>query len=175
MTTEFWPLPPKIKIYEALGAVADNRLKIVSNSEIQAGLFEDQGGQEIIVARQYSSSRNKYYTITYNPNTNQIMTNDNATWYVGYLGYPALSLLLHLQVITYDLSILQYFIDIPFKDINQKYNNDFTKAQTEINQLLISRGCNTDQMTTSLDNIYDKLSKMKLKPLGTKVQPPQGY
>ncbi len=170
-----WPLPPKHKIYEALGAVADNRIQIITNPEIQPELFEEKINYDIITAHQYSSTRNKYYTITYNPKTDEIMTNDNATWYVGYLGYPALALLLYLDAIVYDKSILQYFADISFKDINQKYNNDFIKAKVEIDQLLGSRGLNLAYFENVCDVIYEQLVLLKLKPLGPKIKPPTGY
>ena len=69
--------PPTMKIYEALGAVADKRLEITGNT-----------------AKVYSSSKGKFYTVTYDSATNAIMSNDNACYFVGYLGYPAIAYLL---------------------------------------------------------------------------------
>lgn len=158
-----WTLPPKYKIFEALGAVADDRIEIV-NSE-----------SEIIEARQYSSSRQKHYTILYNPKLNQIMPNDNATWYVGYLGYPAISLLLFLEKINYDTSILPYFTDIPFKDINQKFKNDFEQANLEIVEMILARGLNEIKLNIEVDSVYKQLTELKLEHLGQKIEPPGGY
>lgn len=170
-----WQLPPKFKIYEALGAVADNRIEIVSSIQTQSELFESETSSDIITAHQFSSSKNKYYTISYNSKTQEIMSNDNATWYIGYLGYPALSLLLYLDVIVYDKSVLNYFSQIPFKDINQKYNNDFAKAKVEIDQLLTGRGLNLTYFENVSDVIYQQLENLKLKQLGPKIKPPNGY
>jgi outer membrane lipoprotein-sorting protein len=163
-----WELPPQFKIYEALGAVADERIEVL---ESESGLFEE----EIITAKQYSSSRNKFYTISYNPHTQQIMSNDNATWFVGYLGYPAISLLLHLAVLKYNKSILEYFTDIKFKDINQKYKNDFTQSETEIRRILEDRGLDLAVYDEESDKIYQQLKDLKLSQLGEKVRPPKGY
>ncbi|MFA6602048.1 MAG: hypothetical protein WCT02_04295 [Candidatus Paceibacterota bacterium] len=64
-----WKLPPPVKIYEALGSVADGRLEMLGNS-----------------ARVYSSSRNKFYEVIFDPETKSIMANDNGSFWQGYLG-----------------------------------------------------------------------------------------
>lgn len=69
-----WKHPSITKIYEALGAVADGRVEVSSNT-----------------AKVYSSSRNKYYDIVYDPDKNQIMSNDNSSFYKGELGYPSIA------------------------------------------------------------------------------------
>ena len=158
-----WTLPPKYKIYEALGAVADDRIEIIDLDS------------KIIEARQYSSSRQKYYTILYDPAQNQIMPNDNATWYVGYLGYPAISLLLFVGKIKYDTSLLPYFVNIPFKDINQKHKNDFNQANLEIVAMILARGLDKTGLETEVDSIFEQLAEFKLEYLGQKIEPPSGY
>ena len=158
-----WTLPPKYKIYAALGAVADGRVEIIDPNS------------EIIEARQHSSSRQKYYTILYDPAQNQIMPNDNATWYVGYLGYPAISLLLFTEKIKYDAAILPYFKNISFKDINQKYKNDFDQANLEIVAMILARGLDKTRLETEVDSIFEQLAEFKLKYLGQKIEPPSGY
>lgn len=47
-----WLQPPIIKVYEALGALADDRIKVKGNT-----------------AKVYSSSGNKFYTVTYDSKT----------------------------------------------------------------------------------------------------------
>jgi hypothetical protein len=103
------------------------------------------------------------------------MPNDNATWYVGYLGYPAISLLLFLDKIQFDKSILPYFADTPFKDINQKYKNDFERANMEIVEMILTRGLDKVKLDTQVDLIYGQLIELKLEHLGHKVEPPVGY
>ena len=68
-----WEHPPIIKIYEALGAVADNRVELSENT-----------------AKVFSSSGNKFYDVSYDRDSNSIMTNDNGSYWKGYLGYPAI-------------------------------------------------------------------------------------
>jgi len=59
--------PPLIKIYEALGAIADQRIELIQ------GLF--------VEAKVYSSSREKYYTVTYDAANKAIMLNDNGSYW----------------------------------------------------------------------------------------------
>ena len=48
-----WKLPPRIKIFEALGAISDGRIKINGNT-----------------AKVVSSSGNKEYSVEYKPENN---------------------------------------------------------------------------------------------------------
>lgn len=178
----YWELPPEFKVYEALGALADNRIELVNKNEKLT--LEDNPSKEkvvvendenIIEARQFSSTKNKFYTIKYNPATSQIMTNDNATWFVGYLGYPALSLLLYIGSINFNKDILPYFKNIPFKEINQKNKNVFSKTQLEINKILEDKGLSTKLIETEVSSIFNQLANLALKPLGKKVRPPKGF
>ena len=58
-----WNHPSKTKMYEALGAVADGRIEISGNN-----------------GKCYSSSGNKYYDITFDPESYKIMSNDNISF-----------------------------------------------------------------------------------------------
>ena len=118
--------PPIIKIYEALGAIADQRIEI---SKDTTSLFG-----EMWSAKVYSSSRGKFYTVTYDPNNNAIMMNDNGAYRKGYLGYPGIALLLLTKKLPLDQVFAEYLKDIPRKDINTKYNNDFDATQQEIDK-----------------------------------------
>jgi hypothetical protein len=76
-------LPPNIKIYEALGAVADGRVE-------REGMFTYQGKCAS------ASTPGKMYLISYNPDTNVIVSDDNGSLNQGYLGYPAIAFLLKI-------------------------------------------------------------------------------
>jgi hypothetical protein len=80
-----WKLPPRIKIYEALGCIADGRMEVEGN-----------------MAKVYSSSRGKFYTVTYDPERQAIMANDNGSYWQGYLGYPSIAFLMHVGAIRFD-------------------------------------------------------------------------
>lgn len=72
-----WKLPPKIKIYKALGVIGDARIKLDSDKAIFT-----------------SSEGNKKYDVMYSKEENAIMANDNGSYWQSYLGYPAIAFLM---------------------------------------------------------------------------------
>lgn len=151
-----WKNPPIIKIYEALGAVADGRVEI-------------SGG----TAKIYSSSRNKFYDVNYDPAKKAIMTNDNGSYWKGYLGYPAIAFLMKTGVLSYDEAVASLLKDIAWKDINQKFKNDFEKT---LNYILSSKPDEEkENLKKLIDKISDEIKNLNLSYLGKKVLPPVGY
>jgi hypothetical protein len=152
----YWDHPPIIKIYEALGSVADGRLKISGNS-----------------AKVYSSSGNKYYDVVYDPGLAAIAVNDNASFYKGYLGYPAVAYLLTAGVLTYQPHAAELLKGIAWKDINVRFKNDFNKTLEYIlNQLAAKDRAELEKEAQKIDI---QLKVLKLKKLGEQARPPEGY
>src|ERR1700681_3160211 len=72
-----WKLPPLIKAYEALGAIGDGRVRIVD-------------ARRALVT---SSDGSKTYEVETSEDGREISSNDNASYWQGYLGYPAIAVL----------------------------------------------------------------------------------
>lgn len=151
-----WSPPPIIKIYEALGAVADGRVEVSGNT-----------------AKVFSSSRNKYYDIVFDPAKMAIMANDNGSYWKGYLGYPSIAFLMKTGVLYYDDSIGNLLKGIAWKDINQKFKNDFDKT---LNFILSQRTEDERYIIETFVKRVDKeIAKLNLSILGKKTKPPEGY
>lgn len=153
-----WDKPPIIKIYEALGSIGDRRVEIDGNE-----------------GKLYSSSRNKHYNIKWDPKTSSIMCNDNASYYVGYLGYPAIAFLMCKGVVKFEQKWANALKDIMWKDINQKFKNDFVKTRDYADKIIQERGFELDEFTKAMNAIYEQVISLGLKHLGPKIIPPQGY
>lgn len=153
-----WKQPPIIKVYEALGCLADERLHVEGNS-----------------AKAYSSSGNKYYTVTYDPNTQAIMCNDNGSYWGGYLGYPAIAYLLSVGIIPYSPTSADILKDIKWKDINQSFKNDFVKTEKYCQDLVTERGGDLSALLSDINQIHAHLSTHPYSLLGKKPKPPSGY
>ena len=151
-----WKHPSITKIYEALGAVVDDRIEVYNHT-----------------AKVYSSSRNKFYDVSYDPVNRQIMSNDNSSYWKGDLGYPSIAFLMKLGVLPYDPSLADLLKGVAWKDINQKFNNDFDKA---LQYVLSSK---TDKEKSKLvdfvQRVDDEIHKLNLSFLGEKTLPPSGY
>ncbi len=150
-----WKLPHISKVYEALGAIADGRVEVTGNT-----------------AKVYSSSRNKFYEVTYDPAKNSIMSNDNSAYWKGELGYPAIALLMQLGVLPYDKNIAGSLKGIAWKDINQKHKNDFDKT---VEGVLQNLGQDADKVSELCDRVLAEIGRLDLAYLGSKQKPPAGY
>jgi hypothetical protein len=154
-----WAKPPLNKVYEALGALGDERVEVEGNS-----------------AKVYSSSRNKYYDVTYDPERNLISSNDNASYFVGYLGYPAIALLLAKGVVGYDPRLAEYLKGFAWKDINQKFKNDFDRTNNYIDEQIEKKyGIDMNDFHNQIERILDKVVHLQLEKSTARKKPPQGY
>ena len=162
-----WDIPPLIKVYEALGCIADKRLEI--------------NGLE---GRVYSSSRNKFYTIIYEPNSNSIMVNDNGSYYIGYLGYPAIAYLMKLGELDFSKEYSMALKGIHWKDLNVKHDRnkgegipdyDFEAVIEEVDLLVKKQGIEIHKFKSFLENILEQIKSKNLNLLGEKKPSPKRY
>lgn len=151
-----WKHPSITKIYEALGAVADDRVLISGNS-----------------AKVYSSSRNKFYNVNYDADAGQIMSNDNSSYWKGELGYPSIAFLMKTRILAYDADIANILKGVPWKDINQKFKNNFEKSLDFI--LSTKTQKERDDLRILCEKVDAEIKKLNLGLLGGKVTPPDGY
>lgn len=151
-----WTTPPDIKIYEALGAVADGRVKVNGNR-----------------AQVFSSSGNKFYDVEYDADSGSIMTNDNGSYWKGYLGYPAIAYLMSKSVLTYDTTLGSLMQGIAWKDINTKFKNDFQKTLEFICKDLFAE--TRESLYDYVRSVQREIVGLNLSLLGKKTQPPEGY
>ena len=162
-----WKTPPLIKVYEALGCIADKRLEI--------------NGLE---GKVYSSSRKKFYTIRYEPKSNSIMVNDNGSYYVGYLGYPAIAYLMKAGELDFSDEYANALKGIYWKDLNVKHNRnkdkgipnyDFDAVVKEVDLLIQEKGVDLYKFKGFSENILKQIKLKSLNLLGEKEFPPKGY
>jgi len=106
-----WKIPPIIKVYEALGCIADKRIEIEGNK-----------------AKVFSSSKQKFYSIEFD-GKNSIMCNDNGSYWQGYLGYPSIAFLMLKGKVDYNSKFVEALKDISWKDLNVKFKNNYEKIK----------------------------------------------
>lgn len=153
-----WQTPPLIKIYEALGSVADGRIEVDGNG-----------------AKVYSSSGNKFYEVKYEPETSSITANDNGSFWKGYLGYPMITFLLAQNIVPLDAEIADWLKGFHWKDINQKFKNDFDKTEAYIREEMTKRGADLGRFDAYKDELMAAIEKLDLNKLSSTAKPPSGY
>lgn len=154
-----WTKPHISKVYEALTAIADLRIKIDGPNK----------------AKCYSSSKGKYYEIEYNPTTGEIMSNDNTAYYTGSVSYPMIAYLMLTSKIKYKKSLSPTLKGIYWKDINQKFKNDYDKAIEFVLNKLKTKSIDIESLKKGIQDIYDEVSRLELHYSGTRKSPPIGY
>lgn len=145
---------PREKIHEALSAVADERVIMSDNS-----------------AEVYSSDKNKKYVVDWNDNT--YSSNDNATFWQGYAGYPIIAILIIQGKIKYDDNINKYFKNINWKQLNKQYKNDYSKAVEYIYEELKKDNVDVNSIEKEIDSIYKQLEELDISIKRSKLFPPK--
>ena len=152
-----WKLPPREKIHEALSAVLDDRIELI----------------EPLSARVWSSDRSKSYSVTWNEDRTAFGSNDNASYFQGYIGYPIISALLKLGVLQYDCEVSKALKDVPWKAINTKFKNKYHDA---VNSVLTERIADQNErqsLDDYVDRLFSDLSKAGLIRLRPASPPPK--
>lgn len=122
----------------------------------------------------YSSSRKKFYVVNYD-GQKAIMTNDNASFWKGTLGYPAIAYLLLRGELQYDVTVAKALKDIPWKDWNTKYRNDYRKTIIAAQELAVKRGIDATQIDQATESILRQIKERQFEWLGPRITPPKGY
>ena len=144
-----WKLPPKAKIYEALSAVADGRVTMHENK----------------TAEVVSSGGDKTYQVEWSDDLTQITSNDNASYWQGYTGYPILAVLMILGKLQFNNDIARHLAGIRWKEINKKFKRDYDKAVDSVLTELESRGISRELIESEIDHIRIHLESLKLSRL----------
>ncbi len=147
-----------IKYYEALWCVADGRIQMWSVDEA-------------IHATVLSSDRSKTYQVSYDQDTNAIMSNDNSSYRKNELWYPAMALLLFLDTLDYQSQYGDMLIDIDRKKINTEHNNDRDLTQDYVDTSVYDRGQNVEALHIYCQELAKKIEEMRLEYLWSKQKP----
>src|SRR3989344_2713569 len=152
-----WKLPPKAKIYEALSAVADARVSVLGPTRAQVT----------------SSEGDKVYEVEWNEPLRAIASNDNASYWQGYLGYPIVASLLAIHCIEYDPVVAGSLAGIPWKSLNSEYKRDYDAVVSKVLSDVDARGGSQSIVVGHVDSIYDQLAALHLQRLPQRKPPPK--
>lgn len=145
-------MPPREKIHEALTAIVDKRVNI------------EDGKAEV-----FSSDRTKKYIVEWHDS--EYASNDNATYWQGYPGYPVIAVLLLQNKLTLNKDILEYFKNINWKKINEEFKRDYAKAVLSIYENIDKN--KVDYIETEINKIFKKLETLNIIVKKGKQFPPK--
>ena len=139
--TEMEKMPPIEKIYEAYTAIADQRIELSENE-----------------ARVYSSDRKKRYTVSREGNIYR--SDDSATYWQGYPGYPVIAVLMLEGRLPYDKETAELFSDVNWNALNKKYKRDYAAAAREV---MKERNMDVSAIEEKAQAVYEELKKLPIE------------
>ncbi|MCD6485211.1 MAG: hypothetical protein J7L47_08905 [Candidatus Odinarchaeota archaeon] len=143
-----WKVPPKIKVLEALGSIADGRIKFISDNE----------------ARVISSSGDKEYTVKFDISTKRISSTDNGSVYKGYLGYPSIAVLMLKDVLPFSEKIANVLKGIEWKKLNEKYKA-YWKTEFVVKKIAEKKGVTTEEIDAFTKRVIEEIKKQHFSKL----------
>ena len=132
-------LPPLEKVYEAWTALSDGRVKL--NDDATATID--------------SSDSSKHYTVRFSGDI--FSSNDNATFWQGYPGYPVIAVLMLQGRLPYDKEEAQLWRDVNWKEINTRFKNKYAEAVAEIDA---QRDIDLKKSNEAARNVLEALEKL---------------
>jgi hypothetical protein len=148
-----WKMPPLIKVYEALGAIADGRVRILDDHR----------------AAVISSAGDKTYAVEIEGQ--EISANDSASYWQGYLGYPAIAVMIARGLLAADAEAINALSGIPWKELNRRFRNDYVRTIAEVAQKLAERGIDAAAIDGECDKILAAL-RAHAPTQGARRRPP---
>ena len=150
-----WKMPPIIKVYEALGAIGDGRVRV-----------EDERRATVT-----SSDGSKTYEVETSADGREIASNDNASYWQGYVGYPAIAVLIARGLYRPPANVTDALAGVPWKELNRKYKKDFAKTIAEVEKELEQAGHDPDAVRSEAEAVLSFLRT--LRPVrGKRTRPP---
>ena len=135
-------LPPIEKIPEAYSALADGRVTM------------DEDGKQAHVS---SSDGAKNYTVTWEGN--HYTSNDSATYWAGYPGYPVLAVWMKQGILPYAEETADQFKNINWNELNRKYKRNYAKAFSSV---IEARGLDREALETEMNRVYEVIKTLDL-------------
>jgi hypothetical protein len=152
-----WKMPPRAKVYEALSAVADQRVTITGPTSAQVE----------------SSSHDKTYDVKWSEDICEITSNDNASHWRGYIGYPIIAVLLKIGKLPFDTHIAELLARVPWKVFNDQFKRDYDKAINHVLDRIEEKGGNRAEIVREVERIYEQLGALGLQRAQLRHQPPK--
>ncbi len=145
----FLRMPPRIKVYEALGALADRRVTPrLEDSVVRARVVSSDGSRQyrVVVLRKHDFL---YY----------VYSNDNGTVYRRYVGYPIISVMMASGYLPYDESLAEALKGVPWRRLNEEF-----KKYRLVEEYILGRL--DDEVRSRLlefvDSVLGKIKQMKI-------------
>lgn len=151
-------LPPLSKVYEAYSAVADGRVTF-ENADANAGR-----------ALVRSSNGAKTYTVTWRDGGSVYTSNDSATYWQGYAGYPVIAVLMEQGRLPLDRAVADEFAHVNWTELNARFKRDYAAAVAGV---VAERNLDARGVEQAAETAYRALESLGISVKRGSVRPPK--
>jgi len=144
--TRFLRMPPRIKVLEALGAIADGRV-------------EKQGDKRYRVV---SSEGDRIYKVYVDKESLLVYSDDNGTKYRGYVGYPIIAALMLEGLLPFDEDVAKALKGIPWRRLNETYKR-YALVEKEVKRIASQRGVPEEKIDEVVEKVMNRLQSLRLR------------
>lgn len=152
-----WKPPPRAKAFEALTAVVDDRVRRTGPT----------------TAEVVSSDSTKIYVVTWSEEMQKITSNDNASYWQGYVGYPIIAVLLATGKISFDAEAVRDLSGVPWSKLNKEHRRDYEAVIQGLLTGIAERGGKPEVIVKEVERILQTLGTLHLEQLPHQRKPPQ--
>ncbi|HTX70343.1 MAG TPA: hypothetical protein VMH50_14540 [Thermoleophilia bacterium] len=153
-----WQLPPRAKVFEAFTAVADGRVRLTGPGS----------------ATVTSSGGDRTYDVEWGEDDRTIAANDNASYWQGYLGYPAIAVLLLRGELHAGEDVVQALAGVAWHDLNKRFKRDYDAAVAHALAGLPDGAPPVAEIERAVDGVVAQLAALDLQRAGRGRRPPKG-
>lgn len=148
-------LPPLAKVFEAWSALADGRVALDGDERC---------------ATVASSNGAKTYTVTWSEDGSAYSSNDNATYWQGYAGYPVIAVLMAQGQLPFDRAMAEGFANVDWTELNERHKRDYAAAVREVME---ERGLDAVQADAAAHEVLDALAALDVAVKRGSIRPPK--
>ena len=137
-----WRPTPEIKVLEALGCIADGRIKLTPEGAVVT-----------------SSDGTRKYRVVFDGKS--IGSTDNGTKYRGYMGYPIIALLMLKGMLPFDKDIAEGLKGFPWRKLNERYKKYWIVMRIALKRLE-ERGIDAARVKRFIRNVLARIEELRL-------------
>lgn len=141
-------LPPIEKIPEAYTAIEDDRVTI----------FDDYANVK-------SSNNEKEYLIKWKDNV--YYSNDNSTYWQGYVGYPVIAVLMLQNKLSLNREIAKYFKNINWNQLNKNNKRNYHESLMQVLEGVTEE--DIKKIYDEINRVYEEIKSMDIELTKKKI------
>ncbi len=145
-------LPPRIKVYEAAGSLADGRVKVTMRGD---------GRIEAVVV---SSGGDRRYTVIVEDRGDDLVhaySDDNGTRYRRYIGYPIIAVMMLHGLLPRNHRVEKALRGVPWKSLNERYRR-YAIVERIALERAEKRGVPRDEVIAYVDEVMEELARLRV-------------